>query len=67
MTATHGLTYNAAGHVDRAADEFGGGCNHRLNGARSHTDLGKDGPHNKVDPASAIENKPWSKDQRQTA
>lgn len=67
VTVTHGLTYNAAVCVDHAADEVTGGCHHRLNSARLHTDLGKGGPQNGVDPASAIENKPWSKDQRQTA
>lgn len=54
VTVTHGLTYHTAGHVDRMADEVGGGCYYRLNSARSHTDLGKDRPQNGVDPASAI-------------
>ena len=67
MTVTHGLTYSAAGRVDHAAHEVGGGCHHGLNSAKSHTDLRKGRPQNEVDPASAIENKPWSKDQRQTA
>lgn len=67
MPVTHGLTYNTAGRVDHTADEVGDGCHHRLNSTRSHTDLGKDGPRNGVDPASAIENKAWSKDQRQIA
>lgn len=42
------------------------GVNHSLNTVRSHTNLGKDRPQSGVDPASAIKNKPWSKDQRQT-
>lgn len=67
MTVTRGLTYSAAGCVDHPADEVGGGCHHRLNSARLHTDLGKDRPQNGVDPASAVENKLWSKDRRQTA
>lgn len=67
MTVTHGLTYSAADCGHHVADEVSGECHHRLNSARSHTDIGKDGPQNGVDPASAIENKPWSKDQRQTA
>lgn len=65
VTVTRGLTHSAAGCVDHAADDGGGGCHHRLNSASLHTDLGKDRPQNGVDPASAVENKLWSKDQRQ--
>jgi len=67
MTAAHGLTYNPAGRVDHSDDEVGSGCNHSLNSARSQPDLGKDRPQKGVDPASAIDSKPWSKYERQTA
>lgn len=67
MPVTDGVTCSAAACAGHAPGEVGGGCNHRLNSARYHTDGREDGLQNGVDTASAIENKPGSKDRKQTS